>query len=46
MTRNGGEQVKEKSTGSDSVKITQGFMGPCKEWDFPWEATEYFQTEE
>lgn len=44
MTRNGGEQVKEKSIGR--VKITRGFMGPCKEWDFPWEATEYFQTEE
>lgn len=45
MTGVGLEQIKEKNLGSDGVKITEGLVGPSKDFDIHWEVTEYFQTE-
>lgn len=45
MTGVGLEQIKEKNLGSDGVKITEGIVGPSKDFDIHWEVTEYFQTE-
>lgn len=39
MTGVGLEQIKEKNL--DRVKITEGLVGPYKDFDIHWEITEY-----